>query len=122
MAQVAQYASVDAYYSLLVIIIQRIRVYSRTVTDLPRRRIYEQVCVQLPASVFNMTLPAFAAERRAAARCCLAPAPAARGVPCSNRSISPVRGALSSKPATCRYCGRSMGQKDRRTDGGSTVT
>jgi len=34
-----------------------------------------------------MALPAFAAERRAA------------GAPCSNRSISPARRALSSKPA-----------------------
>jgi len=32
------------------------------------------------------------------------------------RVISPVRGALSSKPAARRCCRQSMGQTDRRTD------
>jgi len=42
----------------------------------------QQVCVRLPASAVNVTLPAFAAERRAAA-----PQPLSAGPPCSNRSV-----------------------------------
>jgi len=59
-----------------------------------------------------MTLPAFAAERRAAAQLLLG----AGTRRC--RSICPARGALSSKPAARRSgCGR----WDRRTDGRTTV-
>jgi len=58
-----------------------------------------------------MTLPAFAAERRAAAPGC--GAAAARRCP----SISFARTALSSKPAARRCCVRLMGQTDGRTDG-----
>ena len=65
-----------------------------------------------------MTLPAFAAERRAAApllllerRRLLHGAPAA-GAPCSNRPISPTRTALSSKPAAAP-----VDRWDRQTDG-----
>ena len=65
----------------------------------------------------NMTLPAFAAERRAAAPCCVT-------VACCcwvsearrRRSISPARTALNSKPAARRCCSRMMGQTDGRTD------
>jgi len=42
----------------------------------------QQVCVRLPASAVNVTLPAFAAERRAAA-----PQPLSADPPCSNRSV-----------------------------------
>ena len=58
----------------------------------------------LANSAVNVTLPAFAAERRAAA-------PGDRRF----RSISPARTALSSKPAARRCCGR-MGQTDGQTD------
>ena len=60
-------------------------------------------------SAVNMTLPAFAAERRAAAPLLLS-AGARR---C--RSPSSARGALSSKPSArrCRFVAR----KNRRTDG-----
>ena len=34
----------------------------------------------------------------------------------SRQSVSPVHTALSSKPATCRCCCRSMGQTDGQTD------
>ena len=57
-----------------------------------------------------MTLPAFAAERRAAAL--LLPG----ALHC--RSISFARTALSSKPAARRYCVWLMGQTDWRTDTG----
>ena len=82
-----------------------------------------QVCVQPPTSAVNVTLPACDAELRAAcARCCWAPAPAARRPQhrqqaCCSRSISPVRRVLSSKPHVRRCCGCcwSMGRTDRRT-------
>jgi len=63
----------------------------------------------------NMTLPAFAAERRAAAPGC--------GAAAARRclSISFARTALSSKPAARRCCVRLMGQTDGRTDGHRTV-
>ena len=71
----------------------------------------KQVCVQPRTSTVNVTLPAFAAERHAAAplqpvrgdgaRCC--------------RSISPAHRALSSK-LTSHRCRRSTGQADRPTD------
>jgi len=62
----------------------------------------------------NTTLLAFAAadiDRKAAA-------PAA-DAPCSNRSISPVCGAHSSKPAARRGCGARRGGQ---TDGHRIVT
>jgi len=59
-----------------------------------------------------MTLPAFAAERRAAAPLLL------RTGACY-RLISPAREALSSKPAARRSCCRTTGQTDGRTDGHS---
>jgi len=55
-----------------------------------------------------MTLPVFAAERRAAAPLLLG----ARRC----RSIFPAGTALSSKPAARRRCGRMMGRADRQTD------
>jgi len=63
----------------------------------------------------NIALPAFAAERRAAARarrrcCCMGTRRCG--------SISLVSTALSSKPAARRYSGRMMVQTDRRTDTG----
>jgi len=66
-----------------------------------------QICVQLPMSAVNVTLLAFAAERRAAAPLLWAPgACRARRLHC--RSISPADMALSSKPAAHRGCGRMM--------------
>jgi len=56
-----------------------------------------------------MTLPAFAAERRAAAPLLLGP----DSRRC--RSIFPARTALSSKPAARRCCCRSVEQTDGRT-------
>ena len=59
----------------------------------------KEVCVQLPTSADNVTLLAFAAERR----------------PCSNRSISPGRRAHSSKPAAAAFGGFAVvGQTDTR--------
>jgi len=62
-----------------------------------------QVCVQLPTSAVDVTLLAFAAERRAAGR------PAAAAV-----DQYPLP-AWSS--AACRWCGRRTGQTGRQTDG-----
>jgi len=56
-----------------------------------------------------MTLPAFAAERRAAA-------PLLVSAGAYYRWISHARGTLSSKPAARRCCCRSMGQTDGQTD------
>jgi len=64
-----------------------------------------------------MTLPASAAERRAAAPLLLLGAGDGR-----RRSIRPARKALNSKPAARRSSCRAMGQRDRRTDGRPTVT
>ena len=61
------------------------------ITTIPAVTQGEKVCVQLRTSADNVTLLAFAAARRAAAR-----------QPCSNRSISPVHLAHSSKPASVR--------------------
>jgi len=58
-------------------------------------------------SAVNMTLPAFAAERRAAAPGCGA---AAAGRPALSIDIYCAYGALSSKPAARRCCVRLMGQ------------
>jgi len=55
-----------------------------------------------------MTLPAFAAERRAAAPAAALLLPGARHC----RSISFARTALSSKPVARRCCVRLMGQTD----------
>ena len=77
--------------------------------------LFKQVCVQLLTSADNVTLLAFAADRRAAVdmdRKAVAPAADA---PCSNRSISPARGAHSSKPAAHCCSGRQMKQTDGRT-------
>ena len=62
----------------------------------------EQVCVQLPTSAVNVALPAFTAERRAAA------------APAVQRWIPPTRRAHSSKPATGCFSGR-IGQAGHRT-------
>jgi len=59
-------------------------------------------------SAVNMTLPASAAERRAAARAATLLLPGARRC----RSISFARTALSSKLAARRCCVRLMGQTD----------
>jgi len=59
-------------------------------------------------SAVNLAVPAFFAERRAAAPLLLG----ARRC----RSISLARTALSSKPAARRCCGRMMGQTDKQTD------
>jgi len=79
----------------------------------------KQIFVQPRPSAVNMTLPAFAAECRAEGGM-----PTARRAPlmlsagACYQSISPSRGALSSKPAGRRCCCRSM----RQTDGRSTVS
>ena len=65
----------------------------------------QRVSVEPPSSALNMTLPAFAVERRRLQH-------SAR----SYRSISPARRVLGSKPASCRCCSRSLGQTDRRMD------
>jgi len=76
-------------------------------TDCPRyveagcHVVARQVCIQPRSSAVNTTLPACAAERRAAAPLLLG-----AGTRCC-RSISPARGALSSKPAARRCCCRS---------------
>jgi len=61
-------------------------------------------------SAVNTTLPAFAAERRAAAPLLLD-----AGVR-RYRSIGPVCGALGSKPAARHSGCRTVGQTDGRTD------
>ena len=85
------------------------------------------LCSALYTSAVNMTLPAFAAERRAAAPCCWCHMHARR-VPlllsagASLRSTSPARGALSSKPAGVTVIGRWDRETDRRTLDPSTVS
>ena len=95
----------------------------------PQLHVPHQICIstnkyhtvqtrgQPPPSAVNVTLPAFAAERRAAA-------PAAqhlkRGAR-NYRSISPAPMALSSKPTGRRCCCRSTGQSDRLTDTGPCI-
>ena len=65
----------------------------------------KQVCVDsLVSSAVDMTLPVVPAERRAAA-------PLLLGAGVCYRSISPARGALSSKPAAV-----AVARCDRRTD------
>ena len=71
-----------------------------------------QVCVQLPASADNVTLPAFAAERRAAVFMDRKAAAPAADAPCSNRSISPACRAHSSKPAAAAAQDVTDGQRD----------
>jgi len=70
--------------------------------------IAKQVCVEPRPSALDMTLPAFAAERR-------------RRVPAIDRYLLQAP-ALSSKPAARRCCSRSTGRKDGRTDGHPIVT
>jgi len=74
--------------------------------------IFEQVCIQLPTSALNVTLLAFAAERRAAAPLLVGARRRRR-----SRSISPAPTALSSKPTARRGCGQMMGQTDRKITG-----
>jgi len=82
---------------------------SETWTSLPVAR--QAVCAQLPSSAVNVTLLAFASDRRAAADVDRkAAAPAAERRPCSNRSTSPA----GSKP-TAAACGAEC--RDRQTDG-----
>ena len=75
---------------------------------------WERVCVQARTAAVNVTLLAFAADRRAAARSAVA----VGCRPCSNRSISPARRAHSSKRAARCCSGRYLEQ----TDGHRTVT
>jgi len=73
--------------------------------------IFEQVCIQLPTSALNVTLLAFAAERRAAAPLLVG---ARRRRRCrSIHSTAPT--ALSRKPTARRGCGQMMGQTDRKS-------
>jgi len=74
----------------------------------------KQIRVQPPTAAVNVTLLAFAADRRAAVNMDRKAAAPAADAPCSNRSISP---AHSSKPAA-RCCSGRMGQ----TDGHRTIT
>jgi len=76
--------------------------------------IFEQVCIQLPTSALNVTLLAFAAERRAAAPLLVG---ARRRRRC--RSISTFyspHGAQQQATAR-RGCGQMMGQTDRKITG-----
>ena len=73
--------------------------------------ISRQVSVQLPTSDGDVALPGFGGAAAAADR-----------RPCSNRSISAVRRAHSSKPAAAAACGGRMMAWDRRTDGHPTAT
>jgi len=66
------------------------------------------LCVQPRLSAVNVTLPAFAAERRAAAPLLLGPG-------ACYRSIPPACRALRSKSAA-RRCMLSIDGTDRRTD------
>ena len=75
------------------------------------RKANKSVCVQLPTSTVNVTLLAFAAERRAAVPCCGA---AAAGRPATAAVVRYLL-ALSSKPAARRACGRMLGQTSGRT-------
>jgi len=70
----------------------------------------EQVCVEPPPSAFDITLPAFAAERRRLQH----------GTR-SWRSISPANRARRSKPAVA-VVGRWDKQTDRQTDERPAVT
>ena len=62
-----------------------------------------------------MTLPAFAAERRAAAQLLL-------GAPAAVDRYLPPAGRPAANPAARRYCCRSTGQTDGQTDRHPTVT
>jgi len=70
-------------------------------------RMSKRVCVRLPTSADNVTLPAFAADCRARSRCCRA----AHG----GQTISTGRRAHGSKPAAAACGGQMMGQTDGRT-------
>ena len=77
----------------------------------------KQVCVQLPTSAENVSLPAFAAGCHAVrCGCCWEPG--------SNRSISPALRAHGSKPIAAA-CGGQLGQTDgwtnRHRDGHHTI-
>ena len=75
----------------------------------------QQVCVQPPSSAVNLTLPAFDAERRAAATLLPARLQLVRGAgACSCLSISPTRRALGSKPTNPTAA--AVDRCDRRTD------
>lgn len=78
-----------------------------------RKTQQKQVHVQPRNSVVNVTLPAFAAERRAGAPLLLLLG--ARRPPLST-PISHAGTALSSKFAAATCGGRMIGQTDRRTD------
>jgi len=65
----------------------------------------QQVGVQLPTLAVNVTLPAFAAKRRAAAPLLLSANASCTARLCGNRSIFPARRALSSKPQHQRAAG-----------------
>ena len=82
--------------------------FPKLVVNLAHKHRREQVCVQLPTSAVNVTLPAFAA----AAPCCCGTT--ARPAPGSNRPISPARQALSSKPP---HAAAVVDRRDRRSDG-----
>ena len=70
------------------------------------KRVTSLCSTQLPTSADNVALLAFAAAARRAAA-------AAGGLRC--RSVSPVRRAHNSKPATAACSGRYMQQTDGRT-------
>ena len=67
----------------------------------------------------NMTLLAFADDRRAAVDMDRKTTAPVADAPCSNRSTSPARGNHSSKPAAHRSCGA---RRDRQTDRHRIVT
>ena len=94
-------------------ILQPFRFSKPRVSSTERKK---QVCVQLPTSAENVSLPAFAAGCHAVrCGCCRAPG--------SNRSISPALRAHGSKPIAA--CGGQLGQTDgwtnRLRDGHYTI-
>jgi len=87
--QIACMLSVNVAKTIVIVLVHNVTDKWRSISQ--DREIYgKQLCVQLPTTADNVTLLAGAAERR----------------PCSSQSISPVRLAQSSKPATRCYSGR----------------
>ena len=76
-------------------------------TIIPITKSIKQVCVQLPTCADNVALPAFAAERRAAAPCCCGAGRAA-----IDRYLLPAGPTAANLPHAA-----AAGEWDRQTDG-----
>ena len=85
------------------------------------RQLKQQVCVEPRPSAVNMTLPAYATERRAAAQLLLAArrTPSSIDISCPRRAQQQTRRTLLSIDGTDRRTDR---QTDRQTDGRWTVS